>query len=233
MEKHDKNLLQRIVDYLLINSSFTDNLGLFHGKMGIVLFFCHYARYAGNSDYDEFAGELMEEIYEDINTSISIDFENGLSGIGWGCLYLFNRGFMNGDINETLEDIDLRIMEQYPARIRDFSFRQGLGGISHYVCCRLNECLLSGKEPPFDRLYLKNLFDSISDNKLDAEHDMPEGLSGRLGKLLRGNAITEKLFLPELLFKELPSLMPATRLGGLPIGIEKGIAGTGLTLIGI
>lgn len=233
MEKHDKNLLQRIVGRLLINSSFTSNLGLFHGKMGIVLFFCHYARYAGNSDYDEFAGELMEEIYEDINTSISTDFENGLGGIGWGCLYLFNRGFMNGDIDETLGDIDLRIMEQDPARTRDFSFRQGLGGISHYVCCRLNACLLSGKEQPFDRLYLKSLFDAISNNRMDMGHDMPEGLSGQLGKLLSGNAVAEKMLLPELLFKELPDLTSATRLCELPIGIEKGIAGAGLKLIGI
>lgn len=233
MEKHDKNLLQRIVGYLLINSSFTNNQGLFHGKMGIVLFFCHYARYSGNSDYDDFAGELMEEIYEDINTSMSIDFESGLSGIGWGCLYLFNRGFMKGDINETLADIDLRIMEQDPARIKDFSFRKGLGGISHYVCCRLNANLLSGKEPPFDQSYLKNLFSSISNNELNVDSDMPEGVPERLGKLLNGDAIKEEMLLPELLFRELPELTPAVRLGELLMGIEKGIAGTGLKLIGI
>lgn len=233
MGKNDEDLLQRIASYLLINASFTDNLGLFHGKMGIVLFFCHYARYSGNSDYDAFAGELMEEIYEDITTNISADFENGLSGIGWSCLYLLNQGLMNGDIDEILTDTDLRIMEQDPARITDFSFRKGLGGISHYVCCRLNANLLSGKKQPFDQLYLKSLYSSISKHKMSADNNVPERLTEQLRDLLNGNAVMEKMSIPEILFKDLPTLTPAVRLGELPMGLEKGIAGTGLKLTGI
>lgn len=52
-------LLQRIVNHLIINNSFSDNLGLFQGKMGIVIFF-YYSRYANNLLYEEFAGELLE-----------------------------------------------------------------------------------------------------------------------------------------------------------------------------
>ncbi len=50
-EKHI--LLERIANHSTINSSFLDNLGLFHGKMGIVIFFYHYSRYTNNPIYDE------------------------------------------------------------------------------------------------------------------------------------------------------------------------------------
>ena len=45
---HSKELLAKIADHLIINSSFLDNLGLLHGKMGIVIFFYHYSQYTNN-----------------------------------------------------------------------------------------------------------------------------------------------------------------------------------------
>ena len=63
----DSELLKRIANHLIINSSFLDNLGLFHGKMGIVIFFYHYSRYTHNPLYEEFAGELLDEIFEEIH----------------------------------------------------------------------------------------------------------------------------------------------------------------------
>lgn len=37
-------ILTRIANHLIINTSFMTDLGLYHGKMGIVLFFAHYAQ---------------------------------------------------------------------------------------------------------------------------------------------------------------------------------------------
>ena len=39
MNKHE--VLQRIARYLMLHSSFTDKIGLFDGKMGVILFFMH------------------------------------------------------------------------------------------------------------------------------------------------------------------------------------------------
>ena len=39
MKEEDKILLQQIANHLIVNSSFLDDLGLYHGKMGLVLFF--------------------------------------------------------------------------------------------------------------------------------------------------------------------------------------------------
>lgn len=98
--------LERIANILLLNSSFTDNLGLLNGKMGIAIFFYKYGRYSNNKVYTDYAGELIDEIYEEINTNTSVDFANGLTGIGWGIGYLIENKFVDADSDEALEEID-------------------------------------------------------------------------------------------------------------------------------
>ena len=71
-KKNNNELLQRIANHLVINSIFLDNFGLFYGKMGIVIFFYHYSRYTNNPIYEEFAGELLDEIFEEIHDKLPI-----------------------------------------------------------------------------------------------------------------------------------------------------------------
>ena len=99
-------LLRRIANHLILHSIDIEDIGLFHGKMGVVLFFAHYARYTDQAIYDDFAGELLEEISENIPETLPINLETGLCGIGWGIEYLIQNGFMEGDSNEILAGID-------------------------------------------------------------------------------------------------------------------------------
>lgn len=39
--------LTKIADWLLLNGTLTKCPGLLHGKLGIAIFFFHYARYTG------------------------------------------------------------------------------------------------------------------------------------------------------------------------------------------
>lgn len=155
-KSNDKILLNRIANHLIINSSFLDNLGLFHGKMGIVIFFYHYSRYTNNLIYEEFAGELLDEILEEIHDKLPIDFENGYLGIGWGIEYLFEQKFIDGDTNDILVDIDKKVMERDVGRISDMSLDNGLEGVFHYVLSRLrnNEYIAQ----LFDKEYFDDLF---------------------------------------------------------------------------
>lgn len=98
--------LQRIANVLLINASFIDNIGLLNGKMGIAIFFFHYGRYSNNNVYTDYAGELIDEIYEEINTNTPTDFDNGLTGIAWGIEYLVENKFVDADTDVILADID-------------------------------------------------------------------------------------------------------------------------------
>lgn len=101
--------LHRIANVLLLNASFTNNLGLLNGKMGVAIFFFHYARYTGNKVYEQYAGELIDEIYEDIDLTTPVDFANGLTGIGWGIEYIVQNRFVEADTDEALEEIDSRV----------------------------------------------------------------------------------------------------------------------------
>ncbi len=107
-EKKDKinDRLRRIVNVLLLNASFTDNPGLLNGKMGIAIFFYRYARYTGNKVYEDYAGELIDEIYGEINNGTPVGFANGLMGIGWGIEYLVRNGYVEADTDEALAEID-------------------------------------------------------------------------------------------------------------------------------
>ena len=88
MHKKDDYILQNIANHLIINCSFSKNIGLLYGTMGIIIFFYHYARYSKNRVYEEFAETLLNDFAEQIHSHLPIDFENGYLGIGWGIKYL-------------------------------------------------------------------------------------------------------------------------------------------------
>jgi hypothetical protein len=132
-----KNLLHRIADLLLLNSGFTDNPGLMNGKMGIAIFFYHYYRYSGYEIYNEFAGELLDQVYEEINTSTPADFENGLTGIGWGIEYLVRNKFVDADTDEALSEVDDTLYRRrlHSSILIDSS--DSVFGYGHYYLSRL------------------------------------------------------------------------------------------------
>lgn len=47
--------LSRITNHLILNSSYIKDLGLYNGKMGICIFFFHYARWKQEDIYTELA----------------------------------------------------------------------------------------------------------------------------------------------------------------------------------
>ena len=150
----DNAFLERISRHMIMHASFLPNIGLYHGKMGIVLFFAHYARYTGNTLYEDFAGEILEEVYEGIHRNLPANFEYGLCGIGWGIEYLLQNGFMEGDADEMLAEIDAYVMERDLRRITDHSIRTGLEGILYYINKRINSPSRKTENLPFDDIYI-------------------------------------------------------------------------------
>lgn len=151
---YSKELMDRIVNNLMVYASGINDLGLYHGKMGIILFFAHYARYTNESVYDDFAGNLLDDVFEKINTGLSIDFESGLAGIGWGIEYLLQNQFVEGSSNDILEEVDIKIMQHDIRRFRDLSIKTGIEGISYYVSKRIDSSLKNNEALPFDKIYL-------------------------------------------------------------------------------
>jgi Fe-S cluster biosynthesis and repair protein YggX len=109
-----------------------------HGKMGISICFFHLARQTGNQIYEDYAGELIDEIYEEITANTPVGFENGLAGIGWGIEYLVQNGFIEADTDEVLEEFDNRIFKELIYNTpHDIGLLNGLVGIGAYFLKRI------------------------------------------------------------------------------------------------
>ncbi len=211
--------IEQALSYLYINSSYLNDLGLFHGKMGMVLFFSEFAHICPNKAYEDLASNLLGEIYEEIHYDLPINLENGLCGIGWGIEYLVQHRLMKGDTDEILSDIDQKVMEINPLRMKDFSLRCGLGGIACYVLARLNASRQS-KTLPFDDDYLNILQEAMSQAVFPHEDEIGFNLLESLQQVLNGQHIN--LQLPSFLtFYE----MKETSFDDVLLGLENGLTG--------
>ena len=124
--------LDRLAKQWMLQESFTDNIGLLNGKTGLAVFFFRYARYSGNKLYETFAGDLIDEVLEEINAQTPLNFKDGLCGIGWGFDYLVKNNFLEGDIDEILEDLDNLIFGYDTENCRDTSLETGSEGPEFY-----------------------------------------------------------------------------------------------------
>ena len=138
--------LTKIADWLLLNGTLTKCPGLLHGKLGIAIFFFHYARYTGKTLFEEYAWDLIMAIQEQLHVNYRPDYEKGIAGTGVGINYLSYNNLI--EIEEDLfEDFDKRM---YRAVIHDpfpnYSRDEGLIGYGWYWLHRAksqmsNECL--------------------------------------------------------------------------------------------
>ena len=143
--------LKQIADMLLLNGTLTESPGLVHGKMGIAVFFFHYAQFTGNVLFADYAMDLIGGMLDQIHVNSPADYEKGLAGIGIGIDYLIQNNFLSVE-DDICEDFDERMVravmyDPYP----DFSQYGGLTGYGRYWVTRLHnqsssmlarECLL-------------------------------------------------------------------------------------------
>lgn len=164
-----EELLKDIAHHVILNTNLTSGIGLLSGKTGIVLFLYHYSRYSGNEIYSQLAEKVLEDVFNYINANTLLDFYDGLMGIGWAVEYLYQNGFIQGDTNDILEDVDKKVIELFSPAIEDLNLNKGLGGIVHYVLARLYTIEKEGKKNPFTIDFLQQLYErvkSILDNKI-------------------------------------------------------------------
>ena len=131
--------LRQIVDILLLNGTLTECPGLVHGKMGIAIFFFHYAQYADNMLFADYALDLIGEMQNQIHVNSPADYEKGIAGIGVGIDYLIRNNFLNVE-DDICEDLDHRMVRavMYDPW-QDFSQYDGLTGYGRYWISRYHQ----------------------------------------------------------------------------------------------
>ena len=102
-----KNIQKQLTDKLLSSELSSYPPGLFHGKMGLTIYLYQLSKNEANPKYHSIADNLLNEILlRDLSSHHPIDVEDGLAGIGLGVTWLIKNRFVEGDLNEVLEDID-------------------------------------------------------------------------------------------------------------------------------
>lgn len=157
---------EKMLNHLILHANDVPNaIGLLDGKMGIALVLAHYARCSRKKKIEHAADFLVENVMNQLTTTVSIDFANGLSGIGWGIEYLIQNNYMKGRGADILQNIDERIMQFDVTRFKDWSLEKGLLGILHYVLYHLQGANKSGSSV-FDDSYLDFWKSVLEDNEL-------------------------------------------------------------------
>lgn len=157
---------EKILNRLILHANDVPSaIGLLDGKMGIALVLAHYARCSRKKKVEHAADFLVESVMDQLTKTVSIDFANGLSGIGWGIEYLIQNNYMKGYGADILQNLDERIMQFDVTRIKDWSLEKGLLGILHYVLYHLQGANKSGSTV-FDDSYLASWKSVLEDKKL-------------------------------------------------------------------
>jgi Lanthionine synthetase C-like protein. len=82
------------------------SINLAYGKMGLCVYLFYLSRYEEKDEYLQVANRLLDEIIADMPNHKEINLEHGLAGIGIGLSYLVKENFVDGDINDVLEEVD-------------------------------------------------------------------------------------------------------------------------------
>lgn len=129
--------LHQIADMLLLNGTLTECPGLVHGKMGIAIFFFHYAQYTNNMLFADYAMDVIGEMLDQIHVNSPADYENGVAGIGVGINYLIKNSFLSieDDVCEDFDQIMTRAVMSDDCL--DFTKYNGLVGCGLYWITRL------------------------------------------------------------------------------------------------
>lgn len=104
---HEKEL-KDLLRYGVLRAEELENPGLYNGKLGMIILFYEYSRYSGDGLYEQFADEIMDTVLE-LPESLSFHFSDGLTGIGWGIAYLLKEKFIEGDIDDILSEVDMKL----------------------------------------------------------------------------------------------------------------------------
>jgi len=157
MEKHINELNKMLLQSMGKNYP----VGLAQGQMGICIYFYHLSRIERDENFKTVAEKLLDDTLEKLSLNSSINVEKGLAGIALGITHLIKAGFIEGDVNELLEDIDNVIFKKLAfGQYNSVYKKDELLHLLYYLSVRLNDQTEEEDRYIFQELIIKviNLF---------------------------------------------------------------------------
>jgi len=200
-----ENIQKQLTEKLLSSDLTRYPASLFHGKMGLSIYFYQMSRIESNPEYHAKAEQLLDQIFQnDLSVNHPIDVEDGLAGIGLGVTWLVKKGFFEADLNEMLEVIDNAVYRRiaFLKKPTQFSPVQLLHLIG-YLYIRLKEQTEQNIQILYQDLIIKVL--NIFYNQIDEEflsesytfsiyHYQLPVLLWIFGKLLEAGFYNERIY---------------------------------------
>lgn len=136
-----------------------ETAGISQGAMGHIIWFSHYNDLYPDKNVTSQIDVLWQFVLQNIEDKLlPMNFKHGLLGIGWGLLYLSDKGFLDDSPDSLLVMIDKEIQLLNVRNIQDESLHFGLGGILVYVNARIQYALnLSNIAKLFSDTFLDSL----------------------------------------------------------------------------
>lgn len=131
MEKEIEDKIHEIASYLKLNRP--DDIGLFTGIGGYVLFFYYYNKIFKKSLYDGLEYILLEDIFDRINLYKITDYSfcRGLSGIAWLLSFLHKNGDLSDGDYKITDELDFYLYNKmmFLLSFSNYDFLHGATGI--------------------------------------------------------------------------------------------------------
>lgn len=221
--------LSQLALYIRSITTYVHTGGLYYGRLGLILFFYHYASYSNNIEYVKLADQMLIDVMSGLYADIPIEIDSGLCGLGFFLCYLISKGFVEGEIDDVLSEVDKMIVAKTDLEMSDWSFESGILGVIYYVAYRYNSGTDSCNHI-FNIKYRINLLNIIE--KLEAHSDWicpnPSMLQ-RCKDALNGSTFTMDWF--DFWHKAVFALPISPSIGRWNYGLYNGCAGYGLSVM--
>ena len=100
------SLLEQYALQVLQDSTQEGHLGL-SGKLGTAIYLMESSRVTGVRNFCLIAERLLSEVLQELSLeTCEVGYQDGIIGIGVGVSYLYQRGFIQGDPDDVLAEID-------------------------------------------------------------------------------------------------------------------------------
>lgn len=132
------DLGRRFYNYLLLNGSFSDHIGLIDGKGACCLYLYCVSRQSKDPLEESIAFTFLDELVSSLHKGYPVHFDDGLAGIGILLEYLSNQKIISEDTNELLKDIEPYILGYiYQTEHKEVNISKGVSGLGLYCLSRL------------------------------------------------------------------------------------------------
>ena len=141
-------------------------IGLYHGKMGLCIYFYELASLTSGEKYRRVANKILDDIVNRVTDKIEIDPSGGLTGICMAIHFLLDSGYMEGNPNHMLKSYDDKIIQSLLFHhLLDYNpdldrIRTVLGSLM-YLTTRLRNAGISNNERQIMQGVIINLINKV------------------------------------------------------------------------